>query len=137
MSTLRHLDHWKLPENAQKSLRRLDDAMTAASKFDNLGSGIELCKDTSVDAILSEVLVVLKIDELVGSSYGTSLWRISGPEARILHNSPGPAYLYPMRVHDGKLPAISNKPVDIGSAMCILERVTITPGLNCLVVSTL
>lgn len=65
MSTLRHLDQWKLPENAQRSLRRLDDAMAAASKFDNLGGGIELCIDTSVDAILSEVLVVLKIDELV------------------------------------------------------------------------
>ncbi|KFY56063.1 hypothetical protein V497_06512 [Pseudogymnoascus sp. VKM F-4516 (FW-969)] len=139
MSTSGHLDQWELSDDEQRALRRLGEVIIKTStKFDTKGGGTELCTDSSLNPILSEVLVVLNIRTLFGSKpSGNSIWRISGPASRPFENLPGPAYLFPIRIHNGRLPTISDKPVNVKTATTILEPIIITPGLDFLVIMTM
>jgi len=62
---------------------------------------------------------------------------------KILRSLQGPAYLYPLRIHEGTSPTVAfieetrklpSKPLTVGWSSEFRGRVAITPGLDCLVI---
>lgn len=63
-----------------------------------------------------------------------SIWRISRLASCPFKNLLGPAYLFPIQIHNGKLLTILDKPVNVKTATTILEPIIITPRLDFLVI---
>jgi hypothetical protein len=76
-------------------------------------------------------------NQFYGRAWGYTVWRVSRPPGARFQNTPGPAYLYPIYLHESTSPTISDKPLRVGDMTRIDHAVVVSPNLDCLIVVAL
>lgn len=63
--------------------------------------------------------------------------RVSGPIPAYFGTSQGPAYVYPIQIHDKKSPTIAGIPLNVGEYIQIRSPTfVVTAGVDCLIILT-
>ncbi|EZF69637.1 hypothetical protein H105_07933 [Trichophyton soudanense CBS 452.61] len=98
----------------------------------------ETCIDDEMEVKLANILSQPGIKEKMANELARHfIIRVSGPISAYFGTSQGPAYVYPLRIHDQKSPTIAGIPLRVGECIQICRPTfVVTAGVDCLIILT-
>jgi len=134
MSDTNHLQQTQLSSSAISLLNEFAVWLYGA-RFQDEGKDSQRCVDSDLSEKIGPLLTELGIHSLFDrQAWGYTVWRVSGQPGARFRNTPGAAYLYPIRMYEDTSPTISNKPLKVGEVTRIDHPVRVGPYLDCLFV---
>ncbi|KAI1908539.1 hypothetical protein LOZ65_006621 [Ophidiomyces ophidiicola] len=96
------------------------------------------CVDDQMENKLADLLSETGIQEkVVDELTRYYIIRVCGPIPAYFGTSQGPAYVYPIQIHDKKTPTIAGVPLKVGEYLQIRSPTfVVTAGVDCLIILT-
>ncbi|PGH02613.1 hypothetical protein AJ80_08825 [Polytolypa hystricis UAMH7299] len=127
----------KLGEQTQEIIDSLAEWLCTAEFRVVKEQSWELCTDKERNSRLKNLLAEPHVKDKVLETSRQRIVRISGPQPGNFGSAQGPAYIYPLRIHDTTRPSVGSMSLRVGWFLEVKNPAfKITPGADCLIILT-